>query len=118
MTSRRIPLEFHGALDLAAGLTLMAAPLVFGFGAAATFVTLALGALLVGLGFATTAPEGRGIVAPGAHAAYDVGLGAGLIVAGFALGVTGEIAAFSVLAGVGVVGLLLSGFTRYSPSLA
>ena len=118
MTSRRIPLEFHGAIDLALGFTLMATPLVLGFGPTATFVTLALGALLVGLGFATTAPEGRGIVAPGAHAAYDIALGVGLIVAGFVLGVMGEVTAFSVLAGVGVAGLLLSGFTRYSVSLA
>ena len=118
MTSLRVPLSFHGAIDLTAGLALMAAPLVLGFGAPATFVALALGALFVGLGLATTAPEGRGIVAPSAHAAYDIGLGAGLIAAGFAVGVAGDVVAFSVLAGVGVAGLLLTGFTRYSVTLA
>ena len=118
MTSLRIPLSFHGAIDLAAGLALMAAPLVLSFSAVATFVALAVGALLVGLGLATTAPEGRGILAPGAHAAYDIGLGAGLVAAGFVVGVAGDVTAFSVLAGVGVAGLLLTGFTRYSATLA
>jgi hypothetical protein len=118
MTSLRVPLAFHGAIDLAAGLALLAVPFALGFGAAATFVSFVLGALIVGLGLATTAAEGRGIVAPGAHEAYDIGLGASLVAAGFAVGIAGDVIAFGVLAGVGVAGLLLSGFTRYSVALA
>jgi hypothetical protein len=118
MTSLRVPLSFHAAIDLTAGLGLMAAPLALGFGPLASFVAIALGALFAGLGFATTAPEGRGIVGPAAHAAYDIALGAGLIAAGFAVGIAGDVPAFSVLASVGVAGLLLSGFTRYSVTFA
>ncbi len=118
MRKLRIPFAFHGAIDQAAGLALMAVPFILGFSAPATFVALALGALIVGLGFATTAPEGRGTLAPGAHAAYDLGLSIGLIVAGFAVGIFGDVTAFAVLAAIGASGLLLSGFTRYSVATA
>jgi hypothetical protein len=114
----RVHLAHHAPIDLAAGLVLMAAPFLLGFGAPATFVSLAVGALLVGLGFATTAGGGRGTLGPTAHAAYDLALGAALITAGFAVGVTGDVIAFSVLAAVGVAGLLLTGVTRYSTTLA
>lgn len=118
MTKLRIPFALHGAIDQAAGLGLMALPFILGFSAPATFVALALGVLLVGLGLATTAPDGRGTLAPGAHAAYDLGLSVGLILAGFAVGIFGDVTAFAVLAGIGVSGLLVSGITRYSVAYA
>ena len=118
MRASRIPLAYHGALDLGAGLALMAAPFVLAFNGPATFIALALGALLVGLGFSATGDEGRGTLTASAHAAYDLGLAIGLIIAGFAVGVVGDVTAFTVLAALGVAGLLLAGFTRYSPRLA
>jgi hypothetical protein len=114
----RISLASHAAIDLAAGLALMVAPFALGFDGPATFIALALGALIVGLGLSATSAEGRGTLAPGAHAAYDVALSIGLIAAGFAVGVTGDLAAFLAFACAGVGGLLLSGFTRYSGALA
>jgi hypothetical protein len=114
----RLSLSSHAAIDLTAGLALMAAPFALGFEGPATFIALALGALIAGLGLSATSVEGRGTLAPGAHAAYDVGLSIGLIVAAFAVGMTGDLAAFLAFAAAGAGGLLLSSVTRYSAALA
>jgi hypothetical protein len=116
--SLRVSLASHAAIDLAAGFALMVAPFALGFEGPATFIALALGALIAGLGLSATSGEGRGTLAPGAHAAYDLGLSIGLIVAGFAVGVTGDLAAFLAFAAAGTGGLLLTSFTRYSAALA
>jgi hypothetical protein len=114
----RVSLASHAAIDLAAGLAMMAAPFALGFEGPATFIALVLGALIAGLGLSATSGEGRGTLGPGAHAAYDVGLSVGLVVAGFAVGVIGDLPAFLAFAAAGVGGLLLAGFTRYSAVLA
>jgi hypothetical protein len=114
----RISLASHAPIDLAAGLALMAAPFALGFEGPATFAALGLGVLLVGLGLSATSADGRGTLAPSAHAASDLALAIVLIVAGFAVGVSGDLPAFVAFAATGAGGLLLSGFTRYGAALA
>ena len=111
--SRLIPLPIHSALEIVLGTAIIAAPLVLGLGTAALVTGFAVGVLVIGLAVGATG-SGRGAIPVSAHAAYDGGIGVGLIAAGVVLGVAGDLGALAVLGTAGVFLLLLNATTRYS----
>jgi hypothetical protein len=116
MTAARIvPYPVHGALELVTGLFLMAAPFLFGFGAPAGIVSVAIGALVVGLAFgaATTEPHVRSLPLS-THHAFDHGLALGLVGAAAVVALAGDAVAGVVLLCAGLAQLALSLTTRYS----
>ena len=103
---------------IAVGTALIAAPLMLGLSPAAMATGIAVGAIAVALGLAGTASEGRGTLPVASQAAYDRGLGVGLLGAGLAFGLAGELAALAVFGAVGLAALLVAALTRYSVSAA
>jgi hypothetical protein len=111
--SRAIPLSAHAAIEMVAAPAIMAAPLLLGFGAAATVVVFAIGALLLGLAIQAAGP-GRTIPLS-AHAGFDYVLAALAGISGLAIGIaTGEWAQGVFLAGIGVALVALTASTRFS----
>ena len=111
--SRAIPLSAHAAIELVAAPAIMAAPLLLGFGPAATVVGFAIGAILIGLAVQVAGP-GRTIPLS-AHAGFDYVLAAVAGISGLAIGIaTGEWAQGSFLVGVGVALVALTASTRFS----
>jgi hypothetical protein len=68
----------------------------------------------MGLALGTSGGEGRGTIPVGAHAAYDVGIALGLLLAALLLGIAGDGAALSVLTLAAVVQIALNLNTRYT----
>ena len=92
---------------------IIAAPLLLGFGAAATVVAFVIGALLLGLAVQAAGP-GRTIPLS-AHAGFDYMLAAVAGISGLAIGIaTGEWAQGVFLVGVGVALVALTASTRFS----
>jgi hypothetical protein len=110
---RLISLPTHAVLELAAGLAVMAAPFVFGFGPAGLVIAVLLGAVIAGLALSATPTEGR-TVGVSAHFAYDRGIALGLLGAALVLGLTGDRAAAAVMAAAALVQVTLSLTTRYT----
>jgi hypothetical protein len=111
--SRAIPLSAHAAIEMVAAPAIMAAPLLLGFGAAATVIVFAIGALLLGLAIQAAGP-GRTIPLS-AHAGFDYVLAALAGISGLAIGIaTGEWAQGVFLAGIGVALVALTASTRFS----
>lgn len=110
-TFRLISLPAHGAAEMLLGLAVMAAPFVFGFGAAALIVSVIIGALIVGVAFSTLDEGSRSI---SAHHANDVALAFGLMVASIATGIAADGAAAVVFAVAAVLQVALLLTTRYS----
>ena len=98
---RLISLPTHAALEMAGGFVLIVAPLLLGFSAAGLVVSVALGALIVGLALSAIPVEGRSVPIS-AHFAYDRGIAIGLLGGALVLG----------LAGGGVGALFLAGAAR------
>jgi hypothetical protein len=116
--SRAIPLSAHAAIEMAAAPALIAAPLLLGFGEAATVVAFVIGALLLGFAVQAAGP-GRAIPlsahAGSAHAGFDYVLAAFAGISGLAVGIaTGEWAQGVFLVGVGVALVALTASTRFS----
>lgn len=116
--SRLISLPLHSAIELGLGTAVMAAPFVLGFGPAGLVTAVLIGAVVVGLALAGSGDEGRGTIPISAHATYDIGLAIGMIGAGLALGIAGDGAALGALAVAGLIQVVLSANTRYSPARA
>ena len=113
MRTKGIPLPVHGALEMFAAPAVMVAPFLLGFGTAATVLTVAIGALLMGL--AMKAEGASRSVPASAHAGFDYTLAATAAIAGLAVGaITGEWAATSFLVGIGLAMVALTAFTRYT----
>lgn len=110
---RLISLPVHGALEMAAGLAMMAAPFLLGFQVAGTVVAVVIGALVVGLALNTTATE-HSSVPVSAHYAADQGLVLGLLGAALLLGIDGDRAAALFFAAIALVQVALNVTTRYS----
>jgi hypothetical protein len=116
MTAPRgfIPLPLHAAVELLAGLAVMAAPFALGLSAAATVVALVVGALAVGLALHSV-DTGDGALPVHAHHAFDLSLIAGLTGAAILVGTAGDdprAATFFGLVAAAYLALNLS--TRYS----
>jgi hypothetical protein len=112
----QISIHLHGAIEMLIGAALVVLPWVLGFEPESIAFSAALGALVIGLALTTSSePGGRGGLPLAAHAAYDWGLGVGLIAAGFTFGLLegSQPMLFFLLAGAAE--LLLLARTRYAP---
>ena len=110
---RLISLPTHAALEMAGGFVLMAAPFLLGFSPAGLVVSVALGALIVGLALSAVPVEGRSVPIA-AHFAYDRGIAIGLLGGALVLGLADDVAASLFLASAALVQVLLNVTTRYS----
>ena len=111
--SRAIPLSAHAATEMVAAPAIIAAPLLLGFGPAATVIGFLIGALLLGLAVQAAGP-GRTIPLS-AHAGFDYALATVAGFSGLAIGIaTGEWAQGIFLVGIGVALASLTASTRFS----
>jgi len=115
--ARSIPIDLHGALEAVAAPILLVAPFAFGFGPVAGAISIALGAVLLGLAVSIYGEGDRGRLPLSAHAGFDQALAWGAILAGLALGIAGEPVATIFMVGFGFAHLALSASTRYSRPL-
>jgi hypothetical protein len=118
MTSKRysIPLHAHGAIEVLAAPLLFVAPFVLGFGELAGAVSIAIGAVLMGL--AISIQDERGTVPLHAHAELDYTVATTTIVAGIVLGIaTGNPVVTAFMAGFGALHMALTASTRFSRPL-
>jgi hypothetical protein len=98
---------------MVAAPAIMAAPLLLGFGQAATVVGFVIGALLLGLAVQAAGPART--IPLSAHAGFDYTLAAAAGISGLAIGIAGsEWAQGIFLAGVGVALVALTASTRFS----
>jgi hypothetical protein len=113
MTPRAVSISAHSVVEILAAPVLMAAPFVLGFGHLAGAVTLALGAMLMGLAVSTVG-DGRTIPLS-AHASFDYAIGTLTVLTGAVVGLAGgEPLATAFLVGFGAAHLALTAFTRFS----
>jgi len=110
---RAVPLSVHGALEIFAAPALIAAPFLLGFDPATGAVSLALGAMLIGLALST---HGETRTLPiSTHVAFDYVIAFLLIASGFAFGLAnGDTQATVFLAGFGAAHMALTASTRFS----
>ena len=115
---RAIPIEVHAALEVVAAPLLLVAPFVFGFGAVAGAISIAIGVLLTGLAVSIYGDTTRGALTLTAHAGFDQVLAAATIALGALVGlVTKDLAATLFMVGFGSAHLALAASTRYSRPL-
>lgn len=112
---KHISIGTHGALEVLAAPLLLVAPFVLGFGYLAGAISIALGALLIGLAISIYGENGaRSTVPLTAHAGLDHVLAAVTIAVGLALLLTGSLAPGIFMVGFGTAHLALSASTRYT----
>lgn len=116
--SRTFSPALRSGLVLAAGALLIVSPLALGMSPAAAATGLAVGVLAIALGLAGTADAGRGTLPLSTQAAYDTGLGVGLLLAALAFGLGGELGAMGLFLALGAGVLVLTSTTRNSPGAA
>jgi hypothetical protein len=108
---RLISLPTHAVLELALGVALMAAPFALGFGPAGLVVSVALGAIVVGLALSADPDAGTSVAA---HFAYDRAVAFGLVFGALALALANDSVAAVFLAGAAIVQTALNLITRYT----
>jgi hypothetical protein len=108
----------HGAIEMIVGFALLAIPFALGFQAPGLILSVALGALLIGVAIAGTSASGRGALPPSIHADVDLGMAVGLLAAAVVLGFGGQGPAFVALVAGGLVQLMLTALTRYGTATA
>jgi hypothetical protein len=107
----------HGlraALLVLAGTALIAVPLLLGLDAAPIVTGVLVGALAVALGLAGTEPGSRGSLPLSTQAAWDRGLGLGLVLSAGLFGLFGDFAAMALFGVAGAAALVMTSVTRYS----
>ena len=114
-----VPVVVHGAFEYVVGVLFIAAPFLFGFSssAAPTAAALVVGLLL--LAFTATSALPTGLVRSvslGVHVTVDLVLAVLLVALPFLLGFTDEAAPTALFIVVGVLHLLMTIATRFSPS--
>jgi hypothetical protein len=109
---KRLSLPTHAALELLAGIALMAVPFLLGFGVAGGVVSITAGVLLVGL--ALSGADGDGSLPLSAHQAFDMAFVAGLAGGGLALALSGDATAGLALAALAGFQLTLLALTRWT----
>ena len=110
---RAVPLPVHSAVEAIAAPAVMIIPFVLGFGLAATVISVAVGAILLGLALQADGP-GRAVPLS-AHAGFDYTIAAVAIGGGLAVGIaTGDWNAGIFLVGVGAAIVALTASTRFS----
>jgi hypothetical protein len=110
---RAIPLAVHGVIEIVAASVLIAAPFVLGFGPEAGAVSIALGAILMGLELST---HGEPRTVPlAAHRGFDYLIGGIAIAVGLALSAgSAPLVATAFLVGFGAAHMVLTASTRFS----
>ncbi len=103
---RRLSLIEHGAVELLAGLALIAAPFALGYGAGGLLASMAAGAVLVGLSLADPPIS--------AHVAADYLVAATLLALAILVAGSGERVAGGLLAVAAAGELALSAATRWT----
>jgi hypothetical protein len=110
---RAVPLPVHSAVEAIAAPAVMILPFVLGFGFAASVISVAIGAVLLGL--ALQADETGRAVPLSAHAGFDYAVAAVALAGGLAVGLgTGDWNAGIFLVGVGAAIITLTASTRFS----
>jgi hypothetical protein len=107
---RAFSLPAHGTVELLAGMTMIVAPVVLGFGSAGIVVSVLLGAILMGMGMTLTGRLGP-VVAWHSH--FDSVFVLGTAIAALALAAGGERTAALFLAALVGVQAVLNFGTRY-----
>lgn len=111
--SRAIPLSVHGAIEVTTAPALIFAPFLLGFGPGAGAVSLALGAMLLGVALSTHGAQRT--IPLSTHAAFDYAIGLLTLLTGLAVAVGGgEVAAAVFLAGFGAAHLAMTASTRFT----
>jgi len=110
MRRKGFSLPAHGTVELMAGMAALAAPVVFGFGAAGIVVSVVLGALLMGMGMSL---QGRLGSAVSWHGSFDSALVILTAVAALGLAIAGDRGAAVFLAVLVAIQALLTFTTRY-----
>jgi hypothetical protein len=105
-----LTMSAHGTLELLAGMAMLVAPVVLGFGATGLVVSVVLGAVLMGMGMML---QSERIEAVGWHRVFDNTFVLVTALAAVALGLGGERDAGVFLAVLAAVQSLLSLRTRY-----
>ena len=114
-----IPTRIHGVIDYVMGVLLLASPWLFNFNfadnAAATWVPVVIGLLILGTSLMTAYELGLIKVIPmPAHLVADMGAGAILLVSPWLFGVADEVWVPHVVLGVAEIGVALM-TKRHSP---
>lgn len=107
---RGFSLPAHGTIELIAGMAMMVAPVVLGFGAAGIVVSVLLGAILMGMGMTLTGRLGQVIAW---HSHFDSVFVLGTAIAALSLAATGEKSAALFLAVLVGIQAILNFATRY-----
>jgi hypothetical protein len=107
--TRSLSLPTHSALELLAGLVLLAGPFASGASPAGIVAAVCLGAVLVGLALA-----GPDALPLSTHQVFDLTLVGTLAGGGFALALSGDPAGGLVLLAVGALELVLLTLTRWA----
>jgi hypothetical protein len=115
-----IPLFLHGLLEYAAGVVLIAAPLVLSFDSdAATGISVAVGVVVLAVAASTDGPTSLINQLPiAAHVVLDYLLAIALIAIPFLAGFSDESAPTAFFIALGVVHLLITIGTRFRPAAA
>jgi hypothetical protein len=114
MLLRAISLPTHGALELAAGLTVAIGPIALGLSPAGVVASVFVGAVMIGLALAASAPRGADALAVAAHATYDKLLVALLAATAAGAAIAGSVPAMAFFAGAAALYALLVTATRYT----
>ena len=110
---RYIPLSVHAGLETVAGPLVMVAPFVFGFGQAATVISVLIGVLLLSLALQIPGPQRS--ISLSSHASFDYALAVFAMASGLAVGVaTGTWEPAIFLVGIGAALVALTASTRFS----
>jgi hypothetical protein len=114
-----VPVLVHGVLEYVVGVLFIAAPFLFGFNssAAPTAAAVVVGLLLLAFTASSALPTGLvSSVTIGVHVTVDLVLAVLLVALPFILGFTDEGAPTALFIVVGVLHLLVTIATRFSPS--
>jgi hypothetical protein len=112
---RLISLPTHALLELAAGLTVMAAPFALGAEPAGLVAGVLIGAVMTGIALTAAVEDGGGL-SIAAHFVFDRGIALGLLAGALVLGLAGDLTASLVFVGAALVQGLLNVTTRYTAS--
>ena len=114
MLLRTIPFATHGALELVAGLAVGIVPIVLGLSPAGILASVFVGAVMVGLALAASAPGGAAALPVASHANFDKLLVAVLGATALGAGIAGNGPALAFFAAAAVLYAALVAATRYT----
>lgn len=110
---RHIPLWLHAGVETLLGPAVMVAPFLFGFGLAATVVSVLVGVLLLTLALQIPGPQRS--ISLSSHASFDYALAVFAVTAGLTVGIAiGSWGAAAFLVGIGAAMVALTASTRFS----